>query len=230
LDSPRIVFLDNHYGLSPHRFGRVVESQVDFELLKRWLRLCEDNHKLECAPVSGVIRTADTKLGLKTLRVIDVEKMCIVDAKVGCRYLTLSYSWGQVPSPFLNQGNKAQLMKEHGLEALSESFPRTISDAIHLVKLMGERHIWIDRLCLVQDDREDMQDGMQNMDLVYEGAVLCIVAAAGHDAGAGLPGMQTNSRNVEQHIEKVAPEVKMTVVDLLYEILSTAQYMTRGWT
>lgn len=224
-DGARIVFLDDQGSApSPHQCGRVVESQVNFSLLKEWLRLCEEVHGEECAPAP------DTERRLGTLRVIDVEQMCIVEAEIGCRYLTLSYSWGQVHSPSLTMANKAQLMTPHGLESFTGEFPGTIRDAIQLVKQLDERYIWIDRLCLVQDDPRDVLNGMQTMDQIYEGSVVCIVAAAGHDANGGLPGVQTGSRGETGHVEEVRKGVKMTVVHPLYETLSRAHYMTRGWT
>ncbi|KAK4445459.1 heterokaryon incompatibility protein-domain-containing protein [Podospora aff. communis PSN243] len=156
--------------------------------------------------------------------------MCIVEAQIGCRYLALSYSWGQVHSPALTLAEKAKLMTQHGLESVREKCPRTIRDAIHLVKQLGERYIWIDRLCLVQDDAGDVLNGMQTMDQIYEGAALCIVAAAGHNADGGLPGVHAGSRSGTGHVEEVREGVKMTVVGLLYESLSRTHYMTRGWT
>jgi hypothetical protein len=229
-DSARIVFLDDDLVISPHQSGRVAESQADWQLLKRWLRLCEDVHGVECAPLEAKTLMPKSDSRSRTFRVIDVEEMRIVEGEFGCRYLALSYSWGLVPSPCLTSVNKAQLMEIHGLEPLVEDFPKTIRDAIDAVTRLGERYIWIDRLCLIQDDREDVLDGMQIMDSIYEGAIVCIVAAAGHDANGGLPGVQPGSRNEPTIVEEVHPGVKMTVVDPLYEVLNPTHYMTRGWT
>lgn len=56
------------------------------------------------------------------------------------------------------------------------------------MRLVGLRYVWVDCLCLVQDDGDDMADGIAKMDLVYRGARATIIAATGTDANAGLLG------------------------------------------
>ncbi|RFU33847.1 hypothetical protein B7463_g2484, partial [Scytalidium lignicola] len=166
--------------------------------------------------------------GLRLFRVIDVEDMCLVEISSSCKYLTLSYVWGRGNKYLaLTRDNKAQLMTPGALRA---PLPKTIRDTLNLVKLLGERYIWIDCLCLIQDDPDDMQGGILNMDIVYEGSVLCIVAASGKDANAGLPGLLPHSRQVRQHIEEVTPGVKMMRVDHFYTDLIGSPYVERGWT
>jgi hypothetical protein len=38
--------------------------------------------------------------------------------------------------------------------------PKTINDAILFMKAMGERYLWVDSLCLVQDDEKDVSLGI----------------------------------------------------------------------
>lgn len=49
------------------------------------------------------------------------------------------------------------------------------------------------------------------MDLIYAGSTLNIIAAAGFDASAALPGISNGSRNPFQQIEEVRPGVRMAV-------------------
>jgi hypothetical protein len=230
-DTDRIVFVDEHCERPPPLCGRVIASQADMELLKTWLRSCEHVHGAQCAPNPDVVYTPHSSPGgLKTFRVIDVDNMCLVDAEPGCRYLALSYCWGQAPSLSLLKDNKGELMTPHALEPLDEKLPKTIRDAIQLTKLMGEKFIWIDRLCLVQDDPDDMQQGIPKMDLVYEGSVLCVIAAAGADADSGLPGVHAGERAVTQHVEEIGPGLRLVKVTNLYGVLGGTPYMRRGWT
>ena len=73
-------------------------------------------------------------------------------------------------------------------------------------------------------------DGIQKMDLIYQGSILTIVAASGHDANARLPGSRLGSRHVNQAVELVKEGVQMTAVRPFYFELAESQYMTRGWT
>jgi Heterokaryon incompatibility protein (HET) len=112
---------------------------------------------------------------------------------------------------------------------LHPPIPKTVVDSMELVSLIGERYLWVDCLCLVQDDEEDMGDGISKMDLVYRGAKAIIVATTGVDANAGLPGICPGSRELLQYIEEVKPRVRMTIVNGLFGHFS-GLYHTGGWT
>jgi Heterokaryon incompatibility protein (HET) len=77
--------------------------------------------------------------------------------------------------------------------------PKTVQHAIELVKALGERFLWIDALCLIQNDTVAMWRGIEAMDLIYEKAALCIIAASGDNANAGLPGVRKSTRLITHH-------------------------------
>ena len=54
-----------------------------------------------------------------------------------------------------------------------------------LARMIGERYLWVDALCLVQDDEPEMQKATDRMDEIYQGAVFTIVAAIGKDVTVG---------------------------------------------
>jgi hypothetical protein len=60
--------------------------------------------------------------------------------------------------------------------------------------MIGERYLWVDSLCIVQDDPQEKHGQIANMDAIYGNAILTINAAAGQDANAGLPGVRPLSR------------------------------------
>jgi hypothetical protein len=49
----------------------------------------------------------------------------------------------------------------------------------------------VDALCIVQDDEQSKHIEMSRMDQIYRNAYLTIIAAAGKDANAGLPGVSS---------------------------------------
>lgn len=49
-----------------------------------------------------------------------------------------------------------------------------------------QRYIWVDALCIVQDDNEDKMHEIQRMHEIYSQAELTIVAATGDGANSGL--------------------------------------------
>jgi hypothetical protein len=205
---------------------------VEPSLVKKWLSSCEEHHTDgQCRPKANIIATPDRPDGLKLLRVIDCAEKQIVLAPPGCKYVALSYLWGKGKALLLE--TKTENWFTNGLLGnpfYKDLVPRTIRDAMELTSRIGERYLWVDSLCLRQDDREDMMDGIQHMDLIYEGAVLTIIAATGKDNNAGLPGLHPGTRRLVQLSQDIKPGVKMGIVSAVYDLLSTSEYMTRGWT
>lgn len=125
---------------------------------------------------------------LKTLRFIDVEQWAIVELQSVPQYLALSYVWGDTSKI------RESLLVPGALRDLRWLIPRAVRDAIILTRELGMRYVWVDALCLVQDDPDDVERGVEIMDEIYERSWLTIIAASGHNADAGLPGIGENSR------------------------------------
>jgi hypothetical protein len=106
---------------------RVRENQVDFELVKGWLLHCENTHgQRDCI--------AKSARGLPSrFRVIDVVKRALVVAPPRCRYIAISYVWG-----------KRESGEQPIYSLTSGRLPRTLEDAITVVKELGERYLWVD--------------------------------------------------------------------------------------
>jgi predicted metal-dependent phosphotriesterase family hydrolase len=116
------------------------------------------------------------------------------------------------------------------LTRIRHQLPQTIKDAIDLVHMLDERYIWIDSLCLIEDDPDDLLRGVKTMDIIYEASALTIIAATGTDAKAGLPGVQFNSRKVKQLVEEIDSGFNLMICQGLSRVLDESKYSTRGWT
>lgn len=136
-------------------FGRQIKPVIDISRLKGWLDECEVKHGAKChAPKwFGEQQQPDF------LRVIDVKKNCVIAAPPDCRYVSLSYVWGDRKEMksrlwLSTVANRDAFEKEGGLDI--QALPRTIFDAIELVSMMGEHYLWVDALCIVQDDEVEL--------------------------------------------------------------------------
>nr|PNR53869.1 hypothetical protein PHYPA_007544 [Physcomitrium patens] len=87
----------------------------------------------------------------------------------------------------------ARLREDGGVSVVTS---KSIVDAISLVEIFGLEYLWVDALCIIQDDDEDRKTQIANMDVVFTCAVLTIVSAAGSDANGGLPGIFPGSRPI----------------------------------
>lgn len=225
-----IAFLIEGTATSPYGCGREVQPIIDPNLVKKWITLCEDHHGESCTPKQGIIQTSEGGVGVKVLRLIDTKNKCIVEASPVARYLALSYVWGpKLPSVRLTKNTVADLSIKGAFDNLCDLIPKTIRDAIDLVNMIGERYLWVDSLCLIQDDEEDMLDGINHMDLVYQCSVCTIIASHGEHCNAGLPGVHPGSRTVDQNIVEVLPGISMTETVGVYDSMKGV-YRTRGWT
>jgi hypothetical protein len=196
------------------------QKEVDFGLLSSWLRKCLDEHKADCRLLGW------DGSGVLGLLVIDVCQMCIIEAPPQCRYSALSYCWGEVDNFKHERGNSAVLRRDGGLK--NAPLPKTVSDAILLIQSIGERYLWVDALCIVQDDPISSHEQISQMGSIYLMAIFTIVAAAGQDANAGLPGVRPWSRTVDQE----SVDALITAIDGPYYSgeVRNSTWSTRGWT
>jgi hypothetical protein len=112
-----------------------------------------------------------------------------------CRYIALSYVWGETNDFTLNSENISSFVKPGGLNShFSNDLPRTIRDAIIVTREIGERYLWIDSMCIQQDDIPEKREQIELMDWVYGHATLTIVAAdAAHAESEQAHTLRTSS-------------------------------------
>jgi hypothetical protein len=123
--------------------------------------------------------------------------MCLVQQIKPCDYIGLSYVWGKsAESPLCTEKSNVDALGVAGaldlngpLEYEGRKVSRTIIDAMHLAQRLGYRFLWVDALCIIQDDPEEKQRLIHGMDRVYQHASLTIVCATGTDADSGLHGI-----------------------------------------
>ncbi|OBT77354.1 hypothetical protein VF21_03473 [Pseudogymnoascus sp. 05NY08] len=123
----------------------------------------------------------------------------------------------------LRKDNAEVLYVEGYLERVWPDLPKTLNDAIDLVKAIGERYLWVDSLCLINDHEGDIALGVRLMNSIFQGSYFNIIAASGTNANAGLWrfGLDTKENMVLQ-----SPEVG---IDLKTR-LSKSEYSKRAWT
>ena len=167
-------------------------QQVSILQLKQWLNNCDHNHGSVCNSYRGSGPRYAAEI---PMIVIDVVDECLVEATSAVKYFTLSYVWGSAEMSKTLRANYAARLQKGGL---GSSFPATIADAIALVRSLGERFLWVDALCIVQDDNMRKQNDIKQMDIIYGKAFATIMAVDGASASAGLPGVNSTGRPPQQ--------------------------------
>ncbi|KAI4674166.1 uncharacterized protein J4E84_010779 [Alternaria hordeiaustralica] len=94
-----------------------------------------------------------------------------------CHRACLRHKW-QNPMPKLLQCNIKKL--EWGVNVFE--FPQLFQDAFTLAKALQIPYVWIDALCIIQDDEADKASEISRMDHIYQNAVLNVGATGAADA------------------------------------------------
>jgi len=140
-------------------------------------------------------------------RLIDVQAGCVVSSVAKPSYFALSYVWGPSENDLrATSMNINNLKKPHSLT--QEVLPRTILDVMKLVLDLGGKYLWVDRLCILQDDEVDKSLQIPRMDSIFCLAELTIIAASGSGARDGVAGLSV-SRKLEQDICRVSPNMAL---------------------
>ncbi|CAN9173220.1 unnamed protein product [Alternaria alternata] len=205
--------------------GRIRPGIVDDQLLKRWKRCCMEDHSGTCDQIFMTQRVGH-------LRFVDVVDRCIVQFAPGTvTWAALSYCWGGPQHHALQRNN----LEEYSLPGslVDEILPQGIIDAMTVTRALDERYIWIDSLCIVQDDDKDKLYVIAAMGTIYAHAAVTIVNAANDKVAQGMPGISLTRRKQQVHRLKDFWLVEVLDIPYSYErqgYLHGTTWNSRGWT
>ncbi|KAF2098819.1 HET-domain-containing protein [Rhizodiscina lignyota] len=144
-------------------------SEECFAHAKGWVETCVREHE-ECrisATASSPRRLLDVKAG-------DGSEIILLETDGNIfPYAALSHCWGKRPL-FKTETHNIDAQKA---QIAWEKFPHTFQDAIIVTRGLNIRYLWIDALCIVQDDTADWEREAAKMCDVYQNAVVTIAGA-----------------------------------------------------
>ncbi|KAK8017737.1 HET-domain-containing protein [Apiospora rasikravindrae] len=109
-------------------------------------------------------------------------------------YIALSYCWGNGQ----NLTTTKDTLDSHRTRIRWDELPTLFRDVIEIGRALSLRFLWIDALCIIQDDEEDWKQEAQKMAAYYSNAWLTI--AADHAPGVGhtpLPAKRSPAMRLE---------------------------------
>jgi hypothetical protein len=197
--------------------GRPINAARDVTQASEWLSDCEENH-IDC---NEGRETLDITSAAPT-RLLDVGNPNVVRLSLtGGRavdYLALTYRWPSRTTVTTTRGNLAQHVRGINLSSLNN----TIRDAIYIARQLGFQYIWIDSLCIIQDDGDDWANEAANMASIYQGATLTLSASAStaNDEGLLLPRRVTTDVKIPYNRKNVDTAAFYFVSDRFWESTS----------
>ncbi|EMT71218.1 hypothetical protein FOC4_g10009716 [Fusarium odoratissimum] len=142
------------------------------------------------------------------------------------RYLALSHCWGGSTSLSTLTSN----IDKFRSEIPHEQLPLNFQEAIKVTRALKISYLWIDSLCIIQDDPEDWRREAARMGQVFSNAYCTIAAAA---AAASNEGFLTPKLNSALSATLKTPEGGLLHISEFMENcnrdLESAPLNTRGW-
>jgi hypothetical protein len=198
------------------------ETKESLTIASQWLKVCRESHD-NCNKHVQKIRPSRL---VSTNR--NFTRVVLRNELEGCpAYATLSHCWGKA---------KFDTLKIHNLDTFREQIPekalsQTFKDAIIIAQEFGIPYIWIDSLCIVQDDKDDWTREAASMSTVYGGSTLNIAASGASDGTQGCFFKSTPTIQCRVSI-------KCSSRTILYQCIPRGTYdidlmrmplMKRGW-
>ncbi|KAH6981905.1 heterokaryon incompatibility protein-domain-containing protein [Ilyonectria sp. MPI-CAGE-AT-0026] len=153
-----------------------VASDENFELSRKWLGECHRNHA-ECRGSNRAYMPARV-LEIKGSKV----KLIQTQGDQAGKYAALSYCWG---------GSQGCMLTSETLPTLIQDIPThqlalTIQDAIEVTRKLKLRYLWVDVVCIIQDDIADQRREIPRMSEIFEAAYVTISAASARSCREGF--------------------------------------------
>lgn len=145
-------------------------------MLPQAIRHCTEEH-------TGCKNTSEVFL---PRRVIDVgnddQEPFLLDSKgkMG-KYISLSHRWGGIRPLVTTKGNLAEMRTVIPMDTISKTF----LDTILVARRLGVPYVWIDCVCMVQDDPLEWQTDSSKMADIYGNSYLTIAATLSENAYRG---------------------------------------------
>jgi hypothetical protein len=145
-------------------------------------------------------------------------------------YACLSHIWG-VSQPLKTTKSSLGAMKSGILAA---ALPKTFLDAVTIVRFLNIRFLWVDSLCIIQDDHRDWQREAAKMAEIYQNCLVTVAATGSDDANSGLFYNDPNIADENLAAFSKNPDHKGIFISSLdgaarHGFDGKSKLLTRGW-
>lgn len=138
-------------------------------------------------------------------------RLCLVDRKdiiadpaIRLYYCALSYCWGPSEDA-VYQTKTTRKNIERNLESMDfDDLSPVLKDAVTTARSLSIPYLWVDALCILQDDMSDWQMQCSQMNDIYGGACVTFIAASSRNCREGFLnpnrlGLQIPYRSARRH-------------------------------
>ena len=144
-------------------------DQSCLNMVGQWLGECLEQHEVDPLPAPQLPSRVIEIVGKGVVRLVRT------DGRRG-HYLALSHHWSSDPQ-FQPTQTKQGNIQRHSEGIQISTLTKTLREAIQLTSILGYQFLWIDSLCIVQDDQDDWARESGKMSEVFGCSTLTIFAA-----------------------------------------------------
>jgi len=164
-------------------------SELSHGLARGWLESCLSRHSQS----SGSRQLWMPTRLLKVSEVSGVRRLQLCQSEPGTvkPYAALTYCWGGPQRVRALRNN----IHQHLVEIPIQDLPKTLRDAVDVTAGLGMAFLWVDSLCIIQDDDDNKNREIANMSRVYTNAAVVIGAARAKTAEEGFLGPRMPPRS-----------------------------------
>ncbi|KAF2203010.1 HET-domain-containing protein [Delitschia confertaspora ATCC 74209] len=160
-----------------------------------WMSCLQTHEKLLCPGFPPQIKSLPTRIldlapGLGNAKILDLnsdlgdEIRLIENHNDKAYYACLSHTWGG--HQLLRTTRQHDLLTKHKQGIRIATLPRTFQDAVIFTRKLSIRYLWIDSLCIIQDDDNDWKSQAALMADIYKNGLITLAASASSGPDSGL--------------------------------------------
>jgi hypothetical protein len=195
-------------------------------MLQKWQSICRQNHP-DCMQLAyrprRLLHVGGGDVSYLRLQACSENLMPSTP-----EYAALSYIWGG-PQQFLTLRDNVDA-KMARIEI--EDLPGTLRDAVLVCRAIGMQWLWVDALCIIQDDPQDKLEQLKDMGKVYQSASLTIIAATSVGSNEGfLAATFENAILPFQRFRRTTSNGREGSISLIKKLPNSPRFPieSRGW-
>lgn len=204
-------------------------SPQQFKLINEWIHLCDTSHNCASArEQEGHIDSMPTRV----IFVGTVENPCLrlIETRNNTwdKYIALSHCWGNLKNVqrFITSASNFDSRKD---EIPLDEMPKTFQDAVRVTRALGVAYLWIDSLCIIQEDEEDWEVESAKMQEVFSSAYCTIAASSARSSLDGFLGDRTPRSCATIHTSQGPVLYLAEAIDDFRGHVEQSVLNSRGW-
>ncbi|OTB05609.1 hypothetical protein M426DRAFT_10357 [Hypoxylon sp. CI-4A] len=202
-------------------------SAEQLSFIREWLSNCDQTH--QCKLPRSRRNKPEMPMRLLDLGECTQPTISLINTygQLDFNYVALSHCWGKLPENLRFFTSRENIRhREKGIEFCE--LPRTFQDAVTVTRGIGIRYLWIDSLCIIQQDEEDWKINAGTMEAVFSSSYCTIAASSTNSCIEGFIHDRIDRPCVR--VQKGDKKVYLCKhIDDFHHDVEQAILNTRGW-